>query len=401
MSSDAPAGAGDAASAAAPATVSFKKKGAKRKEFRAPAASLASRTDAALLAAPTSAAAAEPAQQSGEEGAAPTGSASADATETADAQAAVAPASAAAAAAVSVDDDDSSDDDDSGAPRRSIALSAADAAAAAAAVSDSDPEDANAVNGADVQRPAKRVRRENPLLASTRNKLRKDTSDLNISSSRSAAPDLRTADKQVSMDVSNDPARQKARDPNKPKWSGPAKPQAANVRMISRFDYQPDICKDYKETGRCGYGDSCKFLHDRGDYKQGWQLDRDWAEEQEAKRKRVLQGLPAEGGEESFEIKADEQLPWACDICRQPFVQPVVTKCKHYFCEKCALDHYVKDSKCFTCRGPTSGIFNTATELIAVMRKRAASGHDPRAELEAAERERLAEKAALDGAAIV
>lgn len=28
--------------------------------------------------------------------------------------------------------------------------------------------------------------------------------------------------------------------------------------MISRFDYQPDICKDYKETGRCGYGDSCK-----------------------------------------------------------------------------------------------------------------------------------------------
>jgi hypothetical protein len=26
-------------------------------------------------------------------------------------------------------------------------------------------------------------------------------------------------------------------------------------------------CKDYKETGRCGYGDSCKFMHDRGDYK--------------------------------------------------------------------------------------------------------------------------------------
>ena len=24
------------------------------------------------------------------------------------------------------------------------------------------------------------------------------------------------------------------------------------------------------------FGDSCKFLHDRGDYKQGWQLDREW-----------------------------------------------------------------------------------------------------------------------------
>jgi hypothetical protein len=40
-----------------------------------------------------------------------------------------------------------------------------------------------------------------------------------------------------------------------------------------RFDYQPDICKDYKETGFCSYGDSCKFMHDRGDYKSGWELE--------------------------------------------------------------------------------------------------------------------------------
>lgn len=24
----------------------------------------------------------------------------------------------------------------------------------------------------------------------------------------------------------------------------------------------------------CGYGDACKFMHDRGDYKSGWELDR-------------------------------------------------------------------------------------------------------------------------------
>lgn len=46
------------------------------------------------------------------------------------------------------------------------------------------------------------------------------------------------------------------------------------VRTTARFDYQPDICKDYKETGFCSYGDSCKFLHDRGDYKSGWELER-------------------------------------------------------------------------------------------------------------------------------
>ena len=46
------------------------------------------------------------------------------------------------------------------------------------------------------------------------------------------------------------------------------------IRMSARFDYQPDICKDYKETGFCSFGDSCKFLHDRGDYKSGWELEK-------------------------------------------------------------------------------------------------------------------------------
>jgi hypothetical protein len=49
---------------------------------------------------------------------------------------------------------------------------------------------------------------------------------------------------------------------------------STNVRMSIRVDYQPDLCKDYKETGYCGYGDACKFLHDRGDYKAGWEIDR-------------------------------------------------------------------------------------------------------------------------------
>lgn len=57
--------------------------------------------------------------------------------------------------------------------------------------------------------------------------------------------------------------------------AGPLKGQG-NVRITCRMDYQPDVCKDYKETGYCGYGDSCKFLHDRGDYKQGWQIDKEW-----------------------------------------------------------------------------------------------------------------------------
>lgn len=31
----------------------------------------------------------------------------------------------------------------------------------------------------------------------------------------------------------------------------------------------------------------------------------------------------------------DDDLPFKCILCRQSFVNPIVTKCKHYFCEKC------------------------------------------------------------------
>lgn len=38
---------------------------------------------------------------------------------------------------------------------------------------------------------------------------------------------------------------------------GPVK-GPANVRTITITDFQPDVCKDYKETGFCGFGDTCK-----------------------------------------------------------------------------------------------------------------------------------------------
>ena len=58
------------------------------------------------------------------------------------------------------------------------------------------------------------------------------------------------------------------------------------IRQSVRFDYQPDVCKDYKETGYCGFGDACKFVHDRSDYKSGWQLEKEWEEEEKVLRTR-------------------------------------------------------------------------------------------------------------------
>ncbi|WWC64415.1 pre-mRNA-splicing factor CWC24 [Kwoniella dejecticola CBS 10117] len=135
--------------------------------------------------------------------------------------------------------------------------------------------------------------------------------------------------------------------------TGPIK-ATSHVRTITVMDYQPDVCKDYKETGFCGYGDSCKFLHDRGDYLAGWQMDNLDA---------TQQAIVEEEDEE-------EEVPFACLICRQPFTNPVVTKCGHYFCMNCATKRFIKSPKCYACGAPTSGIFNTADKILAKMEAR-------------------------------
>ncbi|PVD36072.1 hypothetical protein C0Q70_03042 [Pomacea canaliculata] len=140
----------------------------------------------------------------------------------------------------------------------------------------------------------------------------------------------------------------------------------AHLRATVRWDYQPDICKDYKETGFCGFGDSCKFLHDRSDYKHGWQLEREMEE-----------GRYGQNDEKNFEISSDEEdLPFKCFICRKSFTNPVITKCKHYFCEKCALSHYKKSQRCFVCSTQTNGVFNPAKDLIMKLNKRKEEGND-------------------------
>ena len=145
---------------------------------------------------------------------------------------------------------------------------------------------------------------------------------------------------------------------------GPMKATAA-IRWSVRVDYQPDVCKDYKETGFCGWGDACKFLHDRSDYKSGWQLDKMWEEEQKAlKHQEALVAL----GEAEAAKKTDpaDHLPFACLICREPWhagSHPVQTKCEHYFCERCAIEHFQKSRRCFACSEQTGGVFNKAKAI--------------------------------------
>lgn len=62
---------------------------------------------------------------------------------------------------------------------------------------------------------------------------------------------------------------------------------------------------------------------------------------------------------------SDEDIPFACLICRKPFTDPVVTRCGHYFCSSCAIKRFAKTPKCLACNAPTGGIFNRADKVIA------------------------------------
>lgn len=143
--------------------------------------------------------------------------------------------------------------------------------------------------------------------------------------------------------------------------SGPIR-APANIRAISVIDYQPDVCKDYKETGFCGFGDACKFLHDRGDYLGGWQLDQRW--EQQQRENANLKRKIGQSDSESEASSDDEDIPFACIICRKEYTDPVVTKCGHYYCEKCALKRYSRTSKCFACGAATGGVFTAAKKVM-------------------------------------
>lgn len=177
------------------------------------------------------------------------------------------------------------------------------------------------------------------------------------------------------------------------KTSGTVAPQRAPafLRATCRFDYQPDICKDYKETGFCGYGDQCKFMHDRSDYKSGWQQEKEWDEAQR-KKKLALEaamktmgggggagsdnevGAAAAGGDSDSDSEPEEEeLPFACFICRERFsvdCSPVVTLCGHYFCYACvsAGERQGKGArgggKCPVCSKPTDGVFNRAAKIL-------------------------------------
>jgi len=98
-------------------------------------------------------------------------------------------------------------------------------------------------------------------------------------------------------------------------------------------------------------------LHDRGTYLAGWQLDK------------LSENPQKQAGDPTDSDDDDEDIPFACLICRKHYTDPIVTRCGHYFCTACAIKRNAKTPKCAACGTPTGGLFNRADKVIEKMNR--------------------------------
>lgn len=131
---------------------------------------------------------------------------------------------------------------------------------------------------------------------------------------------------------------------------GPKK-LSASIRTTTVFDYARDECKDFKQTGFCGYGDSCKFVHARDDFKAGWKLNTEWDLSKQNDNEKEFEGIP-----------------FKCVLCKEDYKNPIKTKCGHYYCEKCFLTRSKKTTTCFICSKDTENVALPAKNLKQLLK---------------------------------
>jgi len=146
-------------------------------------------------------------------------------------------------------------------------------------------------------------------------------------------------------------------DERKPKTTSRYGPSSAPafVRATTITDYNPNLCKDYNQTGYCGYGDSCIYIHDRTTYVSGNVLDQRWDAMISSKKKTKV---PKQQEEEAA-------ITTCCLVCKTVSNLLVKTRCNHIFCETCAYARFNKGiTSCEECGAQTLGIFNVVIKRL-------------------------------------
>lgn len=108
--------------------------------------------------------------------------------------------------------------------------------------------------------------------------------------------------------------------PTKSKPLTPGSDQKPHRTLI--IDYQKDVCTQYLKTGRCRYGDACKFSHERGS-------------------KPNTKGQKTDKKQMEFSVSG-------CTVCSQEN-NIVLPPCEHRYCESCFLKLSKNGDPCVAC----------------------------------------------------
>ncbi|KAK6197104.1 GNAT family acetyltransferase with 2 zinc fingers [Scheffersomyces amazonensis] len=174
-----------------------------------------------------------------------------------------------------------------------------------------------------------------------RQKLEKDTTDPIVIDNKVIA-------NHTEANVEEESRSQIYKDPIESKTKSKIKPLPAHITVTTLTDFQPDVCKDFMQTGYCGYGDTCKFLHIRNESKATKVIEKEW--------ETVGAGESKSNSKPEPEHQA-EILPFKCVLCKKDYQNPIKTECGHIYCKSCYLTRYKSGKvKCFICSKDTNGI---------------------------------------------
>lgn len=148
--------------------------------------------------------------------------------------------------------------------------------------------------------------------------------------------------------------------------------------MSSSSFFQPDACRSYYEYGYCGFEDHCTFSHNAfSENEQKSKYDINSISKSSSfstnsantaismsspsslySSRIIFKPIPVNISNSYPVSSGKTEEAFNCKLCNSDLFQPIITNCKHIFCESCMMKYYINiSSNCVICDKELDGNF--------------------------------------------